>query len=106
MPKYIVNVSYTSEGSKGLRKDGGTKRAGIVDRAVRGLGGKLEAFYFSLGKYDVVAIVDMPDTVSVAGLSLAVSAGGGAECTTAELLTPEDMDRACSKKTAYRAPGA
>ena len=26
MPKYLLQVSYTAEGAKGLLKDGGTKR--------------------------------------------------------------------------------
>ena len=29
MPKYLLQVSYTADGAKGLLKDGGSKRAGI-----------------------------------------------------------------------------
>ena len=106
MPKYLVSVSYTVEGSKGLRKDGGTKRLEVAQKTLQSLGGKLESFYFCLGHYDVVAIVELPDATSLAAFSLAVSVAGGAECSSTELLTPAEMDRACSRKTAYNGPGA
>jgi uncharacterized protein with GYD domain len=105
MPKYLLNVAYTLEGAKGLRAEGGTKREHVVRLSVEGLGGKLESFYYTLGDRDVVAIVDVPDAVTVAALSLAVAASGAARCSTTPLLSAEEMDRACERKTAYRAPG-
>lgn len=106
MAKYMVTVSYSAEGAKGLRKDGGTKRRKVASKAVESLGGTVEAFYFCFGAEDAVVIVDMPDNVAVAALSVAISATGGAHLVTTPLLTPEDMDKACGKKTAYKAPGA
>ena len=106
MPKYLVSVSYTSDGAKGLRKDGGTKRRHVATKAIQSVGGKVESFYFALGHADVIAIADFPDAISAAGLSIAIAATGGARCTTTQLLTAEDIDHACEKKTAYKAPGA
>ena len=106
MPKYLVFVSYSAEGAKGLRKDGGTKRREVAAKAVESLGGKLESFYFSFGEHDAVIIVDMPDVASTAALSMAVAATGGARPTTTALITPEEMDKAAGKKAAYKAPGA
>jgi uncharacterized protein with GYD domain len=103
--KYLVSVSYTDEGARGLRKDGGTKREHAARMAAESLGGKLEAFYFAFGEDDVVVIVDFPDAISVAALSVAIGSTGAARCRTTPLLTPEDMDKAVSKNTAYRAPG-
>jgi uncharacterized protein with GYD domain len=105
MPKYLVNASYTIEGARGLRTEGGTKREHVLRLSVEGLGGKLESFYYTLGEHDVVAIVDLPDVVSVAALSLAVTASGGARCSTTPLLTSSEMDHAADRKTAYRPPG-
>jgi hypothetical protein len=48
----------------------------------------------------------LPDATSVATLTLAVAASGAAHCRTTPLLTPAEMDKAVSKTTAYRAPGA
>jgi uncharacterized protein with GYD domain len=47
----------------------------------------------------------MPDNESVAALSLAASATGLVRTTTITLMTVEEMDKALSKGTKYRAPG-
>ena len=56
MSKFLVTVSYTEEGAKGLRKDGGTQREHVVRRAVEGHGGKLEAFYVALGQHEALVV--------------------------------------------------
>jgi uncharacterized protein with GYD domain len=105
MAKYLVSVSYTAEGAKGLRKDGGTKRRHVAGKAIEGLGGTMESFYFCFGASDAIVIADFPDAVSAAALSLAITATGAVRLTTTPLLTSEEMDKACGKKTAYKAPG-
>ena len=42
MAKYLLLASYSAEGSKGLMKDGGTKRVTAARTLVESLGGKLE----------------------------------------------------------------
>jgi len=106
MPKYLVSVSYSAEGAKGLRQDGGTKRREVARHAVESVGGTVEAFYFCFGEQDAVIIADLPDAASAAAVSLAVSSTGAARLTTTPLITPEEMDHAAGKKTAYKAPGA
>jgi len=105
MPKFLISVSYTPEGAKGVRKEGGSGREKAARGAVESLGGKLEAFYFSFGKHDAVLIADLPSAAAAAGLSLAVASSGSAHCRTTPLLTVAEMDHAASAKTAYRAPG-
>lgn len=105
MPKYLYQASYTAEGLRGLMKDGGTKRRAVAQQAVASVGGRLEAFYFAFGDNDVVGILDAPDNVSVAALSLAVGSAGALNVKTIVLLTPEEMDQAAKKKVTYTAPG-
>lgn len=62
------------------------------------LEGKVEAVYFALGAHDVVGIVDLPDIVSIAALSLAVSATGLVRIRSTALLSVEEFDRAIKKK--------
>ena len=106
MPKFLLQANYTAEGARGLHKDGGTKRREAAANAAKSLGGQLEAFYFSFGQQDAVCICDMPDAMSMAALCLAISETGSVETVTTPLLTPEDMDHAVSKHSAYRKPGA
>jgi len=106
MAKFLVQLAYSTEGAKGLRKDGGTKRVKVVTKAVESIGGKVESFYFSFGAYDVAIIVDLPDNASAAAMSMVVGASGAGHLETTALLTPDEMDHASGKKTAYKAPGA
>jgi uncharacterized protein with GYD domain len=39
MAKYLIQASYTTEGIKGLVKDGGSKRRAVVEETLKGLGG-------------------------------------------------------------------
>ena len=106
MPKYLVEAAYTAEGLRGLQKDKASGRRQAVVKAVEGLEGKVEAFYFAMGKRDVIAIVDLPDAVTAAALSLAVSASGLVRQATTALLDVADIDRALAKKLDWRGPGA
>jgi uncharacterized protein with GYD domain len=105
MPKYLWEVSYTTEGTKGLIRDGGTKRRDAVEKALAGAGGKLDAFYYAFGKYDLIGIADFPDNVNAAAFSLAVAATGAAVIRTTVLLSVSEIDAAAKKKFVYRAPG-
>jgi uncharacterized protein with GYD domain len=105
MAKFLVDVTYTKDGVQGLMKDGGSKRRDVVNKLVKGLGGKVEAFYFAFGSADAVLIVDLPDSVTAAALSLTVGASGAVRLVTTPLLTPEDIDAATKKSIPYKAPG-
>jgi uncharacterized protein with GYD domain len=105
MPKYLIQVTLTPEGAKGLLKDGGTKRRAAVETMLKSVGGKLEAFYFAFGESDVIAIGEFPDHVSVAAASLTASATGAARGKTTVLLTPEEIDQAAKKQVEFIPPG-
>ena len=105
MPKYLLNASYSAEGSKGLLKDGGTKRLGAARTLVESLGGKLDALYFAFGETDVVAIVDLPDNATAAAASLTIAGTGALAGTITVLLTPEEIDQASKKSGTYTPPG-
>src|SRR6476660_10504795 len=87
MPRFLHQVSYTSEAMAGLT-------ANPHDRfeAVRGpiekLGGKFEHGYFAFGEHDAILITDMPDNISAAAIALAFAAGGALRnCQTTPLMT-------------------
>jgi uncharacterized protein with GYD domain len=105
MAKFLVEARYTAEGAKGLAREGGTGRRAAAAKAVEGLGGKIEAFYYAFGDVDAYVIFDVPDNVSAAALSLAVGQSGGIKTKTVVLMTPEEMDQAGKKAVDFRAPG-
>lgn len=105
MPKYLVEADYTVEGTKGLIKDGGSKRRAAVEAALKSVGGKLEAFYYTFGQRDAILIVDVPDVTSALALSLTVGASGSVTYKTTPLITVEEVDQAAKKTVGYRPPG-
>jgi len=107
MAKYLFKSSYTAEGTKGLIKGGGgTARRAALQQMAQGLSGRIEAMYYAFGDTDLYTIVDLPDNVSAAAISLVVNAGGGATTQAVVLLTPEEIDQATKKTVPYRAPGS
>jgi uncharacterized protein with GYD domain len=106
MPKYLFRASYTAEGTKGLIKGGGgTARRAAIQQSAQSVEGKLEAFYYAFGEDDVVGIIDAPNNVTAAAISLAINAGGAASTKLTVLLTPEEIDQAAKKAVTYRPPG-
>jgi uncharacterized protein with GYD domain len=105
MSKFLMQVSFTREGTKGLTKEGGTKRRQMVDQFFGTAGGKLETLYFAFGETDVFAIVDFPDNVSAAAISLAANSTGAVHAKATVLITPEEMDQAAQKSEGLRPPG-
>ncbi|MGO8734791.1 MAG: GYD domain-containing protein [Terriglobia bacterium] len=105
MPKYLVQGSYTPEGLKGLAKDKASGRKAAVQAAMKNLKGKVESFYFTFGCDDVLLIVEAPDNIAIAAMSLTVGSAGLVNIRTTPLLTVEEVDQALALPSKYRAPG-
>ena len=105
MPKYLIHAGYTAEGLKGLAKDGAVKRKAAAIAAVKSLKAKVDSFYFAFGSDDAVLIVDAPDNITAAAISIAVSSSGLVSARTTPLLTAEEVDQALTLPVTYRAPG-
>jgi uncharacterized protein with GYD domain len=106
MPYYLFRGSYTTEAWAGLVKKP-QNRTEIVRTAIEHLGGTLVGAWLSFGEDDVVAICELPDNVSAAAFSLAVSAGGALKTSkTTPLMTFEEGIEAMKKapKAGYRPP--
>jgi uncharacterized protein with GYD domain len=106
MPKYLLEVSYTLDGVRGVLAKGGSARKAAAQAAAKSLGGKLDSFYFAFGSNDVYTVADMPDNEAAAALALTVTAGGGATVNTVVLLSPEEIDAAAGKDVKYKPPGS
>lgn len=104
MPKYLATACYSPDGLKGLLETGGTARAAVLRKAIEGLGGNLLSFDYAFGADDVVLIIEFPDNVAAAALSLAVSAAGAAATRITVLISPEEIDQAAKKTVAYAPP--
>jgi len=107
MAKYLIKASYSADGLKGVMKAGGTSRVKAVERAVEGVGGSLESFYFAFGGDDVYVTVDAPDNTAAMAMAAAVGSSGAIESyETVVLLTPSEVDKAMNVAVDYAPPGS
>ena len=49
MPKYLIQGSYSEQGLKGVLEEGGSKRREAAEQSIKGMGGRLEAYYYAFG---------------------------------------------------------
>jgi uncharacterized protein with GYD domain len=106
MSKYLLEITYTLEGVKGIKEKGGSDRLAAATELIEGVGGKIESFYFAFGGTDAFVVADLPDEVSAMAAALTVGAAGGATTRTVSLLTPAQVDAAANKNVKYRPPGS
>ncbi len=105
MAKFMVRASYTTEGLDGAISEGFASREQAIKAITEAAGGTLEAFYFTYGDDDVLAIIDGTEESAIA-LSLAINRSGAVKLSTTPLITPEQMDAARGLLPDYRSPGA
>ena len=106
MPRYLVQASYSSEGTAAMISNP-ADRAAVIRQLVESVGGNLEVFDFAFGDYDVVIVAELPDNVTMAALSMAVSASGVAKTIkTTPLLSVEEAIEAMQKagQVSYQPP--
>jgi uncharacterized protein with GYD domain len=107
MAKYLIRASYSADGVKGVMQAGGTSRVRAVERAVEGVGGSLESFYFAFGTDDVYVTVDVPDNTAALAMAAAVGSSGALEnYQTIVLLEPSEVDKAMNVAVDYAPPGS
>lgn len=106
MPKFLVQASYTVEGTKGLLRSGGSSRRKAVEELLAPLGGKLEAFYFSFGDDDAILIMDVPSNDAALAIAMTVRASGMVRSKMVELISIEEVDLATRRELHFRPPGS
>ena len=108
MAKYLILGSYNSTAWATQVKEPGN-RIDAVRPMFERMGGSLESAYFAFGDYDIVGIVDMPNNITAAAMSIAVSAGGALRTFKTVPLIDEEEGVEALKKAAqmgYAPPGS
>src|SRR5262245_25839812 len=106
MAHYLFQFAYTSD-SWATQLQNPQNRVALVTPEVEKLGGRFECVYYAFGDYDIVGVLELPDNVSAAAFSLAISAGGAAKAVkTTPLMSIEEGIQAMQKgaEAGYRPP--
>ena len=89
MPLYLMLTSLTEKGRQTLNANPARLRE--VNRDVEALGAKVLHQWASLGEYDFVNVVEAPDELTMARLSLELGARGSVKFQTLPLLQVDDL---------------
>ena len=108
MAYYLYQWTYKDIAIKAMHETP-QDRPAQLRKAVEAFNGKLHQFFYALGNYDGVAIVEFPDNESCAACSLTLTgAGSNTTLTTTVLLSPDEGYRAMQKanmtSTGYQTP--
>ena len=85
MPAYIALCKVTEQGMKDIKN--APKRVEEAKKAIEKLGGKMTAFYLTMGDYDYVAIAEAPSDEVAFTFLLGLGAGGNVKTTTLKAFT-------------------
>lgn len=108
MAYYLYQWTYKDLAIKAMR-EAPQDRPAQLRKAVDAFGGTLHQFFYALGTYDGVAVVEFPDNESCVACSLTLTgAGGNTTLTTTVLLSPDEgyraMQRANRTTSGYQPP--
>jgi uncharacterized protein with GYD domain len=88
MPKYITLVNWTEKGIQEVKDS-----PGRLDKAralAESLGGKFHQVYMTMGNYDLVVVLEMPNDDAAAAFALKSAAGGHIRTTTLKAFDEAD----------------
>jgi uncharacterized protein with GYD domain len=88
MPLFMYQAAYTSESWAAQIKNPQNRVEAVGRQACEAVGGKLVGGWLCFGEYDLILIADVPNLESMAGIALAVAAGGAVKASkTTPLMT-------------------
>ena len=108
MALYMASFGYEPEVWAGLIKSP-ENRTETVSRILEDAGCKLEGLWYAFGPGDGFALIEAPDTVTAAGLAIAITSSGAfRKFETTVLMTQDELLEALEKAQdiAYVAPAA
>jgi uncharacterized protein with GYD domain len=94
MQRYVVLLNWTDQGVRGVKDT--AKRAEAARSQAEKLGGKLQVYY-TLGEYDLVGILEMPDDDTVMQFVLWVGSLGNIRTKTMRAWTEAEAARVVAK---------
>ena len=89
MTKFLMLGKYSIDAVKGIAAERTKKVAEIIQKC----GGKVNAMYVLLGRYDLVFIVDFPGNADVMKASVAITKLTGIGFTTCPAMPVEEFDK-------------
>jgi uncharacterized protein with GYD domain len=99
MPTYVSLLNYTDQGIRNIKES--PKRLAATKKALKELGGSLNAYYMTQGSYDGVLVFEVPDEIALTTFLLNIGAAGNVRTTSLRAFPEEEFKKhiaALSKK--------
>ena len=91
MVTYLMLLKWTDQGIKNVKDS--PKRLDAVKKLAKEMSGEVKSFYLTLGEYDLVLIVDMPNNDKLASFCLKLGSLGNVRSTTLKTFSEDDYRR-------------
>lgn len=91
MVTYVMLLNWTDQGIKSVKDS--PKRLDAVKKLAKDMGGEVKSFYMTLGQYDLVLIIDMPNNDKLASFGLKLGSLGNVRSTTLKTFSEDDYRR-------------
>jgi uncharacterized protein with GYD domain len=88
MATYISLIKFTPQGIANIKD--GPARLDAGRETLRRFGSDLQAFYLTMGRYDIVTISEAPDDMAAAKVALAVGSAGNVATETLRAFTEDE----------------
>lgn len=95
MPKYIGLFNWTDAGVRAAKDT--VDRYEAARAMVASVGGSIESIHWTIGPYDLVAVVDAPDDETLSAVMLALASAGNLRGTTMRAFTKDEMASVVAK---------
>jgi uncharacterized protein with GYD domain len=95
MPTYISLVCWTDQGIRNIKE--APQRIDAFKKSVEAAGGKLTGFYFTMGKYDLVTIIDAPSDEALANIVVNTGSKGSVRTETMKAFTEHEFRNILAK---------
>jgi len=95
MPTFVMLGHFSDLGIRNVKDT--TKRSDAFKEQAKRLGGNVKELYWTMGRYDFVAVVEAPDEKAMTTIALSVGKLGNVRSETLRALTRADMDAMLSK---------
>ena len=95
MTTYIALGHFTEKGIQSVK--GTTQRAAAAKEVAGKFGVTMREIYCTLGKYDLVTVLEAKDEESVTAFSLAIASQGNVHLQTMRAFTATELDKVLAK---------
>ncbi len=91
MPAFLTLNRFTEQGIRNVKDT--VNRAKATRQAIEAAGGQVIGFWWALGQYDFIALVEVPDTETGVRLALATGMQGNLQTESLQIFSEEEMER-------------